>query len=107
METRQINQVRIYVLILNTFGRAEEGIIAAISDDYDRLVNWYYQQLSKEYWRDDSGFWHSFKPDSPLVNLNPCFNLELNNTNHFGHGIHDEWINEDVFLNIRDQYTFV
>ena len=40
METRTIVEVKIFVLVLNTFGRAEECEVVAVSDDYDRLVNW-------------------------------------------------------------------
>lgn len=35
IRTQTTQEVRIYVLILNTFGAAEEGEIVAISDDYD------------------------------------------------------------------------
>lgn len=41
METRTIQEVRIYVLVLNTFRTAESGEIVAMSDDYNRLVDWY------------------------------------------------------------------
>ena len=40
METRTTQEVRIYVLVVNTFGAAETGEIVAVSDDYNRLVDW-------------------------------------------------------------------
>ena len=48
METRTTQEVRIYVLVLNTFGAAETGEILAVSDDYNRLVDWYNQQINPE-----------------------------------------------------------
>ena len=40
MKTRMAREVKIYVLVLNVFGNTL-GERVAISDDYDRLVNWY------------------------------------------------------------------
>lgn len=38
-EYRSIQQVKLFLLVMNPMmGRAEDGEIAAISDDYDRLV---------------------------------------------------------------------
>lgn len=101
METRTITQVKLYKLILNPMADcAESGNIAAISDSYDKLVNWYRSQLnSMGPWRD--GRWYKvFAAGSPLEWYNPADNLELNNPGLFGHGILDEWVNESVYYDI-------
>ena len=48
METRTITQGRIFILNLNTFGRAEDTAIAAISDDYNTLASFYLDNLLPE-----------------------------------------------------------
>ena len=106
MEIRQVNEVHVYVLCLNTFGRAEEGTIAALSTDYNALVRFYNDQLCEK-WRDETGFLHSFKKGSVLENLNPCNSLELNQLSIFGHGIRDEWVREYTFHRITSEYYFV
>ena len=108
METRHITQVRIYVLALNTFGSAESSEIVAISPEYDRLVQWYNDQFANENWRDSNGFLHTFKKGSVIENYNPCASLELNDTELFGHGIHDEWVELNSFnQNISKRYNTV
>jgi hypothetical protein len=106
METRSITQVRIYVLALNTFGIAEEGRIAAISGYYQDLVNLYNSQLLPEPYRDEDGFYHTFNINGPLSRLNPCSNLNLNEVDTFGFGIHDEWINEDHWHSLLNQNQY-
>lgn len=106
MEARTITQVRIYVLVLNTFGRAEEGRIAAISGNYQDLVDLYNSQLLPECYRDENGFYHTFNENGPLARLNPCSNLNLNEVDMFGHGIHDEWINEDIWYSLLNQNEY-
>lgn len=106
METRITTEVRIFVLILNTFGRAEECEAVAISDDYDRLVNWYLSQFAEEPYREE-GFYKTFKKDSYLEYNNPCDSIVLNQYNHYGQGIHDEWVSEDEYINIKNVYNFV
>lgn len=100
METRQINQVRVYKLILNPMaGCSEAGELVAFSTDYDKLVNWYNSQRAAEPYR-DGHWWKVFAPGTPLEWYNPADWLELNNLGLFGHGIADEWINEEVFLDV-------
>ena len=106
METRQITQVRLYVLILNTFGAAESGNIVAVSDDYQRLVTWYQSQFADEPYRED-GWYKTFKKGSPLEYHNPCGSVELNGTNIWNHGIHDEWVLLDDLDIIRNRYFYV
>ena len=108
MEIRQIAEVHIYVLVLNTFGSAESCEIAAISDDYQKLVDFYNSQLlpMNDQFRDEFGFLRSFK-EGLLYNLNPCHSLELNDNAPFGHGIHDEWVNVCNLDRIRSQYYWI
>lgn len=106
METRTSTQVRIYVLVLNTFGAAEEGEIVAISDDYNRLVSWYNDQFAQEGYRED-GWYKTFKKGSPIEYNNPCATTALNETRPFGHGIHDAWVDLDELYLIKAIYYWV
>jgi hypothetical protein len=107
METRIEGQVRVYVLVLNTFGSAEDSCIAAVSFDYDKIVKQYTDDLLPEGFRDEMGFFHSFPESSPFYRLNPCFDLELNHVNHWGQGIHDEWVPISAIDEIRSRYYFI
>ena len=101
METRTITQVHIYYLVLNTFGAAEDGAIVAISDERQKLVDYYNSQLLVEGVRDSAGYYHSFEEGS-LYNYNPC---DIDRIGLYGHGIHDEWVDENVYYNhIKDRY---
>ena len=101
METRTITQVRIYKLILNPMaGRCEDGEIVAISGDYNRLVRWCEEQKAPTPYRDDDGWYRTFADGTPLHWYNPADTLELNCPDHWGHGITDEWVKEDVWSNI-------
>ena len=107
METRNIQEVRIYVLVLNTFGSAKEGEIVAVSDDYNRLVDWYNQQINPEGKYRENGWYKTFKKGSLIEYNNPCRSLEPNATSPFGHGIHDEWIPMETFHLLRSRYNVV
>lgn len=106
METRTILEVRIFVLVLNTFGRAEECEAVAVSDDYDRLVNWYLDQFADDPYIEE-GFYKTFKKGSLIEYNNPCGSLKLNDIRPFGHGIHDEWVSHDTFVKIQSKFNFV
>ena len=101
METRTIQQIKIYKLILNnmTNCKVEIGQIAAISYDKkileDILIN------EAETWQDEN-WYKSYKKYSILEWYNPpC--------EHYGHGIIEEWVNEDILNNIitDNAYTFL
>lgn len=106
METRTITQVKLYVLILNTFGAAESGEVVAVSDDYHKLVSWYRDQFADEPYR-EGGWYKTFKKDSPIEFNNPCDSVELNHTNYWNHGIHDEWVPVDNLYEIKNRYLYV
>lgn len=99
MEFRQINQVRVYKLILNPMhDRTESGCLVAVSTDYDKLVQWYLSQKAAVPYRDDR--WYKvFEKGSQLEWYNPSASLELNELGAFGHGITDEWVNETTYHN--------
>lgn len=106
METRVIVQIKIYVLCMNTFGRAEESRVAAISTEYDSLVGFYNSQLLPEPERDEEGYLHAFK-EGPLHRLNPVYSLELNHTDYWGNGISDDWIDENQLPKLKQTYLFL
>ena len=107
METRTIEEIRIYVLVLNTFGAEEEGEIAAISDDYNKLVSWYKDQFNPEGKYREDGWLKTFRKGSLIEYNNPCLSIELNNTYPFGHGIHDEWISLQQFYSLGNRYNVI
>ena len=107
METRQVTEYRVYVLMLNTFGRAEDIAIVAVSTDYNHLVDWYNNQFAESQWRDSNGFVHTFKASSPICNYNPCNSTVLNNLGIFGDGIRGAWVSESDFANIPSTYCFL
>lgn len=70
METKDITQVKVYWLILNTFWRAEDWELVALSYSLEKLKEWYDEQLLEESER--INWWsYSFKEDSILRNYNP------------------------------------
>ena len=111
METRVITEVSIFVLVLiSIYDCYEGGQIVAFSVVYNRLVNWYMNQLANEPYRleeENNRYLRRFKNDSPLRDYNPLYSLALNETDHFNHGIHDEWIYIDNLENTKSRFTFV
>lgn len=105
MEARTITQLHIFYLVLNTFGRCEDSEIVAISDERQKLVDFYYSQLLEEGYRDSNGFFHSFK-EGILHNYNPP-SCDITSTDWYGNGIHDEWVNEDYYYSLRDRFFIV
>lgn len=109
METRvrniEIVECRLFILTLNTFGRAEDSVVAAVSDDYERLRNWYCAQLADEPYLDDQ-WWKVSKSGSLLEWLNPC-NIELNALDRFGNGIHDEYVPEQSLESTRRDFRWI
>ena len=92
METRQIDQVKIYGLILNTMGRAEDGGLAAIAKSEDALKEFYQSQLLEKSERID--YWvYSFK-EGALRHYNPSGTQDVAD-NYDGHGIFSQWVQMD------------
>lgn len=89
VEKRTIEQTKIYFLVMNDMRSAqiENAGMAAWSDDKEKLVAWYNEQLDG--WRD--GDWgKAFRKDSPLEWRNPV-NLEKI---HMGQGLFAQWIDD-------------
>lgn len=105
--TRTFNEVRVYKLILNPMSdRAEAGKIVAISDDYNKLVEWYKAQFATGAWRDEDGWWRTFRKDSPLFWMNPCNSVELNPNDIFHHGIYDELVGKEDYSSVFSSGRF-
>lgn len=102
METRTITQVKVYVLSMNPVtDRAERNDNVAIATEREKLIDWYKQQFAEEVWQDDR-FRKSFKKGSPLEWYNKLDDAELTGEHSlFGHGIHEMWINEDVYRDVN------
>ena len=92
METRTIEQVKIYKLILNPIRANYEATnIAAVSYDKQHLIDWYESLKVKPYV--DEGRWSkSFKKGSPL---------EWYNTIEYGDHctLEEEWTTQDDINN--------
>lgn len=91
METRSVQQARIYFLILNTFGRAEEGRIVAAAGSEDALKIWYESQRMEQSENID-GWHYTFKKESLIRHYNPLGNWANCNQDPFGHGWFDKWV---------------
>lgn len=102
METRQITQVKIYFLILNMMRDRMEGrSMVATAYSKEALCNWYQSLLVPEGYSDtesDSDYvktYHkSFQKGSALEWYNTT-NLDV--INDWGHGVFEEWVNQEDF----------
>ena len=111
METRQITQVHIYFLLLNSmYDRCEARDIVLVADSKEKIYNYYNNNLlpDEEMFRDDNGYYHSFKSDSLLCNHNPLpFSLGLGEDCYDNLGIMDDWVEESSLYNIRSRYNWI
>ena len=98
MEIRTKKEVKIYVLRLNSiFANYENSVIVAISTEYEKLCEFYNSNLLDEGYRDNEGFYRSFK-EGRLYDFNPPpYGIDLA-IDDYGHGISEEWINMEVFI---------
>lgn len=104
METRTIQQVKVYCLIMNPMtDRAESGRISVMSFDKDRLVKFYEDEISEPY--DDDRFRKVFKKGGPLEWYNPLWTLE--GVDSFGHGLREEWIDSTNIDYVKGNYYFI
>ncbi len=115
METRQVTEIKIWKLVLNPMrSNAENSMVMAISDDRDKLINYYNSHLVEPYSDNgspsfechvDSHNWHkTFRKGSELEWLNPT---DLENVNSFGQGISFEWVNEGNLDNAKRNFLFL
>lgn len=105
---RSIQQVKLFLLVMNPMmGRAEDGEIAAISDDYDRLVSFYNASLLAEPVRTPDNYLHFFREDTPLYWFNKVNTLEPNADTFFGHGIRTTWETTEDVPNIQSRFHWI
>ena len=98
MKTREIKQVEIWGLILNTFGSAESGALSALATTEDSLRVWYEEQKMEK--KEKVGNWsYTFKENSPIRNKNPLYDWSPTSEDVFGHGYFSQWVNEDEITN--------
>lgn len=101
METRQVTELKVFLLIMNNMrGNTEGKTLVAISDDKDKLVSWYNSQKAPERYKEvgASSFeshgsehtWHKSFIPGPLEWYNPIDNFS--ELNHWGHGIQEDWV---------------
>lgn len=93
-ETRTVTQTKYYKLILNPMrGRTEEKRIVIISDDLEKLKE-YYNSKKVEYYRDDN--WSkTFEKGSILEWYNPQDDFPNTIETTFGHGIEIDWAQDE------------
>ena len=96
METRQVEQVKIYKLILNnmTSPKIEYSDIAAIGYSRQSIID--FCEGEKEPWRDDR-WGKTYRQGSILEWFNPPSSYDDMGT--FGHGIEEEWVNVESLNN--------
>ena len=102
METRTITEVKTYKLILNpVYGQAEYVRLAAFSDDYDRLYDFYMSELTNDVVQED-GFFRYFRK-GPLYNYNLAYHINLQQPDdYYGPGITYQWVPLDTFDEIKE-----
>ena len=104
METRTIQQVKVYFLIMNPVtDRAESGRIAMMSTSRQDLITAYENQQVVPY--DDGNFRKVFKQGGPLEWFNPVWTFEGVDT--FGHGLSEDWVEIGNLTELQSKYYFV
>lgn len=113
VKTRTVTQVLLFKLVLNPMqANTETAEIAAWSDDEEKLMKFYKEELVEPYREEGSpsfiahGSSHewvkSFRKGGPLEWYNPLYNLD-GDINHWGHGIHTEWVDQIIIDNISTE----
>ena len=104
MEIRTINQIKIHYLVMNPMAdRTEASQIVVMSDDKQRLINYYTDNMVEPY--DDGRFRKVFRKNTPLEWYNP---ITLDGyLDHWGHGMKSEWVDEMNFPDVKNKYFFI
>jgi len=112
METKLVEQVKIYKLVLNPMrSSTEDGKMVAISYSKEKLLDWYKSEMAeKDYVEEgtpsfdcqgDSHQWRkTFKKGSVLEWYNPINLFDRNSIEglkHYGHGIQEQWTFQEQF----------
>jgi hypothetical protein len=104
METRLVEQVKVYFLIMNPVtDRAESGRIAMMSTSRQDLITAYENEHVAIY--DDGNFRKVFKQGGPLEWYNPVWTFE--GVDPFGHGLSEDWIDVQNLPYVKSKYYFV
>lgn len=111
METRQITQVKLYVLRLNSiFANAEQGNIVLVSPELSHLQDHYFKNRCAPYHKMDEAFGinyiRNFAESSHLVDYNPSdYEVHQCCIDEFSHGILEEWVNIEDLEEIRTAHS--
>jgi hypothetical protein len=104
METRTVQQVKIYYLIMNQVtDRAESGKIAMMSTSRQNLISAYENEQVAIY--NDGNFSKVFKQGGPLEWYNPVWTFE--GVDPFGHGLSEDWVDMENLSILQSKYYFV
>ena len=104
METRIVEQVKVYYLIMNPMtDRAESGRIAMMSTERDKLLSHYEGELVTPY--DDDRFRKVFRQGGPLFCFYPIGTTEGVDT--FGHGLSEDWVDVENLQTLKNKYYFI
>ncbi len=104
METRTIQQAKVYYLIMNPVtDRAESGRIAMMSTNRQNLISAYENEQVAIY--DDSNFRKVFKQGGPLEWYNPVWTFD--GVDPFGHGLSEDWVDMENLPILQSKYYFV
>lgn len=110
METRIVEEVKVYKLILNSvYDNCEYGTLVAASYDLDKLRSWYFDQRCPQYSSDDH-YRRNFKEGSKLYHYNPCdYEVQAGTHDFWEHGISEEWaiLSEMDDIIRRNSWTWV
>lgn len=108
METRMLEQVRIFVLrMTHTADPAEHVRNVVLAFDYDSIFNYYNQEYTTEYHTNAYGHRTPFREGSELAFFNPVLSLDLGDLDTFGNGIVDLWVTWDEYNYLKDRVSIV
>lgn len=108
METRTKTEYEVFFLMLNPMRyQAEAWQCVAISDDRQKLIDWYnslkvdlyIEECESNFNSGLQAFRKVFKKNSPLEWMNPCSESFV--PSHFGHGITKHWVDEETLRNLK------
>lgn len=111
METRQITQVKLYVLRLNSiFANAEQASIVLVSLELSHLQDHYFKNRCAPYHKTDEVFEinyiRNFVESFHLVNYNPSdYEVHQCCIDEFSHGIVEEWVNIEDLDEIKNAHS--
>jgi hypothetical protein len=104
METRLVEQVKVYYLIMNPVtDRAESGRITMMSTDKNTLISAYKNENVSTY--DDGNYRKVFRQGGPLEWYNPLWTIE--GVDSFGHGLSEDWVDMENLQTLKNKYYFI